>query len=148
MLLANDFLTDYEPGVTADLAQAFASSGKSQLSVMEVDGPAISKYGVVLPNSSGKGIAGLIEKPEVNDAPSNLVSIGRYVLTPDIFKTLRGLSVGSGGETQLADSNNIHAQRGTVDTEQLNRQRFDCGSVDEYVAAVTHEYGKRSGRPV
>jgi UTP--glucose-1-phosphate uridylyltransferase len=52
VLLADDFLTDYEPGVTADLAQAFASSGKSQLSVMEVDGPDISKYGVVVPNGS------------------------------------------------------------------------------------------------
>ena len=50
MLLADDFLTDYEPGVTADLVQAFSDSGKSQLSVMEVDGPDISKYGVVVPN--------------------------------------------------------------------------------------------------
>ena len=84
------FLTDYEPGVTADLAQAFASSGKSQLSVMEVDGPDISKYGVVVPNGAGAGIAGLVEKPDADDAPSNLASIGRYVLTPDIFDTLRG----------------------------------------------------------
>jgi UTP--glucose-1-phosphate uridylyltransferase len=49
IFLADDFLTDYEPGVTADLAQAFASSGKSQVPVMEVDGPDISKYGVVVP---------------------------------------------------------------------------------------------------
>ena len=49
VLLADDFLTDYEPGVTADLAQTFASTGKSQLSVMEVDGPDISRYGVVVP---------------------------------------------------------------------------------------------------
>ena len=50
VLLADDFLTDYEPGVTADLAQAFASTGKSQLSVMAVDGPDISRYGVVVPS--------------------------------------------------------------------------------------------------
>jgi len=62
-LLADDFLTDHEPGVTADLAEAFASSGKSQLSVMEVDGPDISKYGVVVPNGAGAGIAGLVENP-------------------------------------------------------------------------------------
>ena len=59
----DDFLTDYEPGVTADLAQAFVSSGKSQLSVMEVDGPDISKYGVVVPNGSDAGTVGLVEKP-------------------------------------------------------------------------------------
>ncbi|MDB2663471.1 UTP--glucose-1-phosphate uridylyltransferase, partial [Paracoccaceae bacterium] len=74
VLLADDFLTGYVPGVTADLVQAFADSGKSQLSVMEVDGPDISKYGVVVPNCSGSGIAGLIEKPNAGEAPSNLAS--------------------------------------------------------------------------
>ena len=54
------------------------------------------------------------EKPDANDAPSNLASIGRYVLTPDIFNTLRCLGVGSGGEIQLADAINIHAQRGRL----------------------------------
>ena len=65
---------------------------------MEVDGPDISKYGVIMPNEAGVGIAGLIEKPDADDAPSNLASIGRYVLTSDIFDTLRGLSAGLGGE--------------------------------------------------
>ena len=69
VLLADDFLTNYDPGVTADLVQAFAGSGKSQLSVMEVDGPDISKYGVVVPNGTGVGIAGLVEKPDADDAP-------------------------------------------------------------------------------
>ena len=143
VLLADDFLTDYKPGVTADLARAFADSGKAQLSVMEVDGPDISKYGVVVPNGSGAGIAGLVEKPSINDAPSNLASIGRYVLTPDIFKTLRSLSAGSGGEIQLADAINIHAQHGSVETVCLNGLRFDCGSIDGFMAASSYEYKKR-----
>ena len=143
VLLADDFLTDYEPGVTADLVKMFASSGKSQLSVMEVDGPDISKYGVVVPNGSGAGIAGLVEKPDLYDAPSNRASIGRYVLTPDIFDTLRGLKAGSGGEIQLADAINIHAQQGSVETVRLNGRRFDCGAVDEYMKASAHEYEKR-----
>ena len=142
MLLADDFLTDYEPGVTADLAGAFASSGKSQLSVMEVDGPDISKYGVVVPNGSGAGIAGLVEKPDASDAPSNLASIGRYVLTHDIFDTLRGLKAGSGGEIQLADAINIHAQQGAVETVRLNGLRFDCGSVDGYMRAGSMSFPK------
>ena len=100
VLLADDFLTDYEPGVTAILAQAFASSGKSQLSVMEIDGP-------------------------------------------DIFDTLRGLSAGSGGEIQLANAINIHAQQGSVETVRLNGWRFDCGSVDALMRASNHEYKKR-----
>ena len=143
VLLADDFLTDYEPGVTADLAQAFAWSGKSQLSVMEVEGPDISKYGVAVPNRSGAGITGLVEKPDANDAPSNLASIGRYVLTPNIFETLRSLEVGLGGEIQLADAINIHAQRGSVETVRLNGKRFDCGSMDGYMQAFHYEYLKR-----
>ena len=143
VLLADDFLTDYAPGVTADLAQAFANTGKSQISVMEVDGPSVSKYGVVVPSGSGIGIAGLVEKPDASDAPSNLVSIGRYVLTPGIFDTLRGLSVGSGGEIQLADAINIHAQSGSVEAVRLNGWRFDCGSVDGFMRASAYEYERR-----
>lgn len=143
VLLADDFLTDYGPGVTGDLVNAFAKTGKSQLSVMEVDGPDISKYGVVVPNGLVNGIAGLVEKPDVGEAPSNLASIGRYILTPDIFDTLRGLTVGSGGEIQLADAINVHAQQGSVETVRLNGQRYDCGSVDGYMQASRHEYQKR-----
>ena len=143
VILADDFLTDYEPGVTADLVQAFASSGKSQLSVMEVHGSDISKYGVVVPNGSSASIVGLIEKPDVSEAPSNLACIGRYVLTPDIFDTLRGLSAGSGGEIQLADAINLHAQQGFVETVRLNGQRYDCGSVDGYMQASHHTYKTR-----
>ena len=146
VLLADDFLTESEPGVTADLVQAFAASGKSQLSVMEVDGPDISKYGVVVPSVSGAGIAGLIEKPAASEAPSNLASIGRYVLTPDFFDTLRGLRAGSGGEIQLADAINIHAQSGSVEMVRLNGQRFDCGSVAGFMAASTHEFALRGSR--
>ena len=143
VLLADDFLTDYEPGVTADLAAAFSKTGKSQLSVMEVDGPDIANYGVVVPNDHGMGIAGLIEKPAPNEAPSNLASIGRYVLTPDIFTTLRGLSAGSGGEIQLADAINIHAQNGAVEPVRLIGRRFDCGSVDGFIQASIHEFSSR-----
>ena len=110
---------------------------------MEVDGPDISKYGVIVPNGSGSGIAGLVEKPDTVDAPSNLASIGRYVLTPDIFNTLRGLKAGSGGEIQLADAINIHAQQGSVETVRLNGRRFDCGSVDGFMKASAYEYERR-----
>ena len=57
----------------------------------------------MVPNGRDKGIAGLVEKPTSSDAPSNLASIGRYVLTPNIFATLRNLRQGR-GEIQLADA--------------------------------------------
>lgn len=144
VLLADDFLIDYEPGVTSDLLSRFAVSGKAQLSVMTVAGQDISKYGVVVPGKSGSCISGLIEKPDVTLAPSNLASIGRYLLTPDIFETLRDLNAGSGGEIQLADAIDVHAKRGLVETVNLNGRRFDCGSIDGYVAATKYIY--RTGR--
>ena len=85
VLLADDFLTGSEHGVTADLARAFEATGKSQLSVMEVNGPDISRYGVVVSGDTQGAVAGLVEKPDARSAPSSLASIGRYVLTPDIF---------------------------------------------------------------
>ena len=138
VLLADDFLTYGGSGITSDLVEAFGKSGKTQLSVMEVDGPDISKYGVVAPSHVPDGVAGLVEKPAAVDAPSNLASIGRYVLTPDIFDILRNQPAGSGGEIQLADAINTQAQRGDVEAVRLNGRRFDCGSVDGYLDAIMH----------
>ena len=143
VLLADDFITDHMPGVTADLAKAFYKTGKSQLSVMKVSDIEISKYGIVVPSKSKTGIEGLIEKPKSGAAPSDLASIGRYILTPSIFEILRGLSAGFGGEIQLSDAINTEAQEGSVETVQLVGKRFDCGSVDGFMAASMHEYAKR-----
>ena len=96
VLLADDFLTYDGKGIISDLAEAYSNSCKTQLSVMEVDGPNISNYGVIVPSEVASGVAGLVEKPAAIDAPSNLASIGRYVLTPDIFDILRNQNPGSG----------------------------------------------------
>tara|TARA_B100000963_G_scaffold361262_1_gene395824 strand:+ start:1447 stop:2271 length:825 start_codon:yes stop_codon:yes gene_type:complete len=143
VLLADDFIVDNISGVTADLTSAFEKTGKSQLSVMEVKDSDISKYGVVVPNVSSDGISGLIEKPKIDEAPSNLASIGRYVLTSDIFEILREIPLGSGGEIQLADAINIQAQKGLVETVKLVGKRFDCGSVEGFMSASSYEYGKK-----
>ena len=136
VLLADDFLVSGGAGVTADLVAAYAASGKSQLSVMQVDGPDISKYGVVVPGRAPNSVSGLVEKPEASKAPSNLASIGRYVLDGSIFDVLRGLEPGSGGEIQLADAINYVAQSGGVEAVPLSGRRYDCGSVAGYVAAI------------
>lgn len=143
VLLADDFITDCEEGVTAALLKAFYMSGKSQLSVMEVDGPEISNYGVVVKSKTKGTILGLIEKPKYELAPTNLASIGRYILTPNIFDILRELPKGLGGEIQLADAINIQAKLGSVDAVKLQGTRFDCGSVDGFVSASVYEYEKR-----
>jgi len=143
VLLADDFLTDYAPGVTADLVGAFEKTGNSQLSVMQVDEAYISQYGAIIPSSDGHGVIGMVEKPRQDEAPSNLASIGRYILTSDIFDTLRNLPVGSGGEIQLTDALNLHARDGLLEAIELKGKRFDCGSVDGFMNASVYEYTKR-----
>jgi UTP--glucose-1-phosphate uridylyltransferase len=143
VLLADDFLTDYIPGVTADLVDAFERTGHSQLSIMPVDDAYISQYGVIIPSPDSNGVAGVVEKPRHDEAPSNLASIGRYILTSGIFELLRTLPAGSGGEIQLADALNLHAQNGLLEAVELKGKRFDCGSVDGFMSASVHEYSKR-----
>jgi len=138
LLLADDFLTYRGAGITSDLISGYKKTGKSQLSVMKVNGPDISKYGVIVPNNKTGIVTGLIEKPDFKDAPSNLASIGRYVLTPDIFDILRSQSIGIGGEIQLADSINVQAHNNMVETVLLNGKRFDCGSIEGYIEAIKY----------
>jgi UTP--glucose-1-phosphate uridylyltransferase len=138
LLLADDFLTYSGNGITSDLISGYEKTGKSQLSVMKVDGPDISKYGVIVPNNKTGSVSGLIEKPNFENAPSNLASIGRYVLTPDIFDILRNQSIGVEGEIQLADSINIQAENNMVEAVQLIGKRFDCGIVEGYINAIKY----------
>ena len=138
LLLADDFLTYSGNGITSDLISGYEKTGKSQLSVMKVDGPDISKYGVIVPNNKTGLVSGLIEKPNFENAPSNLASIGRYVLTPDIFDILRNQPIGVAGEIQLVDSINVQAKNNMVETVLLNGKRFDCGSIQGYVDAIKH----------
>lgn len=138
VLLADDFISYKGKGVTADLISSFEKSGKTQLSLMEVDGPDISKYGVIIPNSKPMSIAGIVEKPSASKAPSNLATIGRYILTADIFDILRNLSPGAEGEIQLADAINSQALNKKVEGLKLNGLRFDCGGVRGYLDAIMH----------
>lgn len=138
VLLADDFISSDTKGVINDLVQAYTQSSKMQLSVMEVKGAEISKYGVLVPGPNKGEVVGLIEKPSAKNAPSNLASIGRYVLTPDIFEVLQSQSKGSGDEIQLADAINQFAKIGMVESVDLIGHRFDCGNVDGYLSAILH----------
>lgn len=144
VLLADDYLTYEGAGVTADLVRAFEVSGRAQLSVLEVNGPDISQYGVVKLGAQPGLVAGLVEKPAVGDAPSNLASIGRYVLPADIFDILRMQTPGVGGEIQLADAINIMAGAGRVEAVPMRGTRFDCGSIQGYLDAIADAAGKRA----
>ena len=103
-------------------------------------------YGMIIPCPSDSLVEGLIEKPEPSASPSTRASIGRYLLKPDIFDTLRALPPGAGGEIQLADAIDAHARRGEVEAVMLDGRRFDCGSQEGFVAATLYEYARRGGK--
>jgi UTP--glucose-1-phosphate uridylyltransferase len=105
---------------------------------MQVPGADISKYGVIIRGDTPGAVAGILEKPRFDEALSDTGSIVRYILTQDIFDVLRDLPAGSGGEIQLADAINIQAQRGNVNAVHSLALRFDCGSVDGFLAAIAH----------
>jgi UTP--glucose-1-phosphate uridylyltransferase len=139
VLLADDFIVpdaSRELNTTGDLIAQFNATGKSQLSVMNVEDGDVGKYGIIDPGPQVGDVDGLIEKPNLADAPSRLASIGRYVLTGDIFETLKDLPKGAGGEIQLADAINIQARANGVGSVLLTDKRFDCGSVKGYTDAI------------
>src|SRR5215469_6153580 len=92
------------------MMEIFEQSQCSVVATQEVNGPAISSYGVLdAKRVEGKfngrvhDVVNLVEKPRLEEAPSNLAIIGRYVLTPSIFDTLERTPLGAGGELQLTD---------------------------------------------
>ena len=138
VLLADDFIVSEGKGVTAELVKAFEKNKTSQISVMAVEGPDISNYGVVKIDKKTQKIIDLIEKPEYRTAPSNLASIGRYILTPDIFQLISKQQKGYGKEVQLADAIGKQAKNGLVNAVPLKGKRFDCGSIKGYLNAISY----------
>ena len=138
VLLADDFLGTGGQDFLSEMVAAYDREGRSQIAVTPIDGPEISRYGVVVPGAGERAVAGLLEKPSITEAPSNLASIGRYVLAPDIMEILARTEPGAGDEIQLADAiDTLAAARGgAVAYCPLTTRRFDCGQVRGYLDAV------------
>ncbi|HKW76072.1 MAG TPA: UTP--glucose-1-phosphate uridylyltransferase GalU [Terriglobales bacterium] len=109
VLLADDVI-DSEKPCLKQMMEVFDESQCSVIATQEVNGPAISSYGVLeAERIEGKfkgrayDVRNLVEKPRPEEAPSNLAIIGRYILTPAIFETLERTPLGTGGELQLTD---------------------------------------------
>lgn len=109
VLLADDVIDAQKPCLR-QMMDVFEESQCSIIATQEVNGPAISSYGVLDAqkiegkfNSRAFDVRSLVEKPKQEEAPSNLAIIGRYILTPTIFETLERTPLGAGGELQLTD---------------------------------------------
>jgi len=81
-------------------------------------------------------VVSIVEKPAPDEAPSNLAAIGRYVLTPEIFDSLRAVEPGKGGEIQLTDAINYLAQEQAVYAYVFENGRFDVGNKLDYLKAT------------
>jgi UTP--glucose-1-phosphate uridylyltransferase len=109
VLLADDVIDGKKPCLR-QMMDVFEESQCSIIATQEVNGPAISSYGVLDAqkiegkfNGRAFDVRSLVEKPKQEEAPSNLAIIGRYILTPTIFETLERTPLGAGGELQLTD---------------------------------------------
>ena len=109
VLLADDVIDGPRPCLK-QMMDVFEESQCSIIATQEVNGPAISSYGVLDAkriegkyNNRAFDVNSMVEKPKPEEAPSNLAIIGRYILTPTIFDTLEHTPLGSGGELQLTD---------------------------------------------
>lgn len=110
--------------------------GASVIGVQQVAPEEIPRYGIVKPGRKyGKLVPldGLVEKPAIEDAPSNLAVMGRYILTPAIFGLLETQEAGAGGEIQLTDAIHRLAQQEFVHSFEFDGTRYDVGDQLGYV---------------
>lgn len=146
VILADDLCVNEEgDNVLAQLVKIYDKYKCCVVAIQEVPKEETYKYGVI----EGKEIeddvfmiSDMVEKPDPEDAPSNLAIIGRYILTPDIFRTIEETKPGKNGELQITDALMNHAKKGMVLAYKFKGKRFDCGSVDGFVQATNYFYDK------
>ncbi|MBR9999745.1 MAG: UTP--glucose-1-phosphate uridylyltransferase GalU [Cyclobacteriaceae bacterium] len=142
-VLLGDTIIDSAIPVTQQLIDAYAQYRCSVVAVEEVPKDKVSRYGIV----GGKKLSDLIlnisqfiEKPSIEEAPSNLAIAGRYILTPDIFVALKNTSQGKNNEVQLTDALMLLTKRQDVMAAIIEGKRYDIGNKLDYLK-TTVEYG-------
>src|SRR3954469_7975358 len=141
-VLLGDDLIDARDHLLEQMLEVQARHGGSVIALLDVGRENIDKYGAVAVEPSEEGgdvvaVTGLVEKPPVEEAPSSLAIIGRYVLAPEIFEVLRETSPGRGGEIQLTDALATLVERGhPVHGVVFSGRRYDTGDRLDYLKAV------------
>lgn len=134
VLLPDDLILASPPAL-AQMCQAYdAVFTHHMIAAMEVHPDRVGSYGILDAELPAKGryvmVNGLVEKPQSEDAPSNLAAVGRYILSPTIFETLLTTTPGAGGEVQLTDAiaKDLHSM--PVAAFRFDGIRFDCGQAE------------------
>lgn len=141
VLLADDLIESHQQSCLQEMAQRFEETNASIIAVQAVEKDQTDRYGIVDCQSDGR-LSAIVEKPKPQYAPSNLAAVGRYILTPGIFKQLSQLGKGAGGEIQLTDAIAGLIREEAVYAHQFTGKRYDCGCKLGYLQAVM-TYGVR-----
>lgn len=144
VLLGDDLIDERDP-LLPTMIEVQKEKGGSVVALIEVDPAQVYLYGCAAVEPTDEEgvvrITDLVEKPDVEDAPSNLAIIGRYVLTPEVFDVLRETPPGRGGEIQLTDALRTLARRpegdgGPVHGVLFRGRRYDTGDKADYLRAI------------
>ena len=126
------------PGCMKQMVDAYYRLGGNVISVLEVPQDKVSSYGVIAPgerNGAVTEVKGLVEKPKIEDAPSNLILSGRYILQPQVMRVLETQEKGAGGEIQLTDAMAQMIGSQPFHAVTFDGKRYDCGSKVGYIEA-------------
>ncbi|MEM9515148.1 MAG: UTP--glucose-1-phosphate uridylyltransferase [Actinomycetota bacterium] len=131
VLLPDELMGD--SSLLAQMNGVCSSTGGSVVAVLEVDRSKVSSYGVIHPygERSAEGVIpvrDLVEKPAADEAPSNYILTGRYVLTADAWDEIASLTPGRGGELQLTDALRAQAARSPFHAVVADVERYDTGN--------------------
>lgn len=144
VILADDLcVNENGDGILKQMVKLYEKYKCCIVATMEVPMEEVHKYGVIEGKKIEDGlmiVSNMVEKPETDKAPSNLAVIGRYILTPDIFKVIKKTKPGKNGELQITDALCEQAKKGMVLAYKFEGKRFDCGSVDGFVEATNYFY--------
>jgi len=138
VILADDLISGSFQPCMAQMQRVYQEYGTSVLAVQRVPWEETHKYGIVEVDPIGPGLSeirGIVEKPDPDKAPSNLAVVGRYILTPRIFRLLDKTKPGAGGEIQLTDAIEALMGEQTVLAYEFEGTRYDCGSKFGYLKA-------------
>ena len=127
------------PGCMKQMVEAYNEVGGNLISVLEVPEDEVSSYGVIAPGKRAGDlteVTGLVEKPRREDAPSNLIISGRYILQPEVMRVLERQSAGAGGEIQLTDAMAQMIGQQPFHAVTFGGKRYDCGSKVGFVEAT------------
>ncbi len=139
-LVLPDVLVQHSPGCLAQMIEAYRATKQNAnvIAVEEVPADRIHQYGVVgVGKTKGNtfAITQMVEKPKREDAPSNLIITGRYILQPEIFDLLGTQEGGAGGEIQITDAMIRLAKTQPFYGVKFEGRSFDCGSKVGFLAA-------------